>query len=238
MTGARREPADRPAMRLVVRLFGGLADRCGGDRIEVELPEAATVAVLRAEIARRYPELADLLDRVAVAVDLEVAGPDRRLEVGAEVALLPPVAGGAVPEPRVLVGVRPSPLPIDEAFEALAHPGAGGTVVFLGTVRDHAEDFGPVERLEYSAYVPMAERVLGAIAAEVTGRWPAVTAVVLLHAVGDLPVGAHTILVGCSAPHREEAFAACRYALEEVKARVPVWKREQGPTGERWVGLD
>jgi MoaE-MoaD fusion protein len=151
------------------------------------------------------------------------------------VAVLPPVAGGAV---GLLVGVRRPPLPIDEVLATVASPAAGATVLFLGTVRDHSSHSPQVERLEYRAYEEMAERVLHAIAAELHVDWPQLTGIALLHAVGDLPVGAHTIAVACSSAHREEAYAASRHALEEVKRRVPIWKREVGPDGSHWVGLD
>lgn len=222
-------------MRVEVRLFGGLADRAGTARLPVDLPEGATVRALREAVAAACPDVAGLLARVSVAVNHEVVGAGRRVEPGDEVALLPPAAGGG---PAVLVGLRQPPLPVEEALAAVAHPAAGATVSFLGTVRDHAPGMAEVERLHYSAYGEMAERILGEVAEEVLERWPEVRGVALLHAVGDLPVGTHTILVACSAPHREAAFAACRHALEEVKARVPVWKREEGPAGTRWVGLE
>jgi molybdopterin synthase catalytic subunit/molybdopterin converting factor small subunit len=222
---------------LRVRLFGALAEGAGGRDVELPVdPPVAAAAVVDA-LRTALPGLAGLVDRSQLAVNLEIADPAAVVADGDEVALLPPVAGGAGAAPNVLVGVRDG-LRVDEAIAAVAHPAAGATALFLGTVRDHSEGSDTVDRLEYRAYDEMAMKVMRTIATEVGQRWPAVRGVALLHAVGDLPVGAPTIAVACSAPHRDEAFAACRYALEEVKARAPVWKRELSGDEARWVGAE
>jgi molybdopterin synthase catalytic subunit len=109
--------------------------------------------------------------------------------------------------------------------------------VFLGTVRDHSEEMDRVERLEYSAYREMAEKVLREVAEEAARRWP-LGGVAILHAVGDLAIGDPTVVVACSSSHRGEAFEACRFVIDEVKRTAPIWKKEVGPGGERWVGLE
>lgn len=231
-------------MHVEVRLFGGLTERVGSSRLTLELDDTATVADLRAAVADRHPALAPLLGRVSVAVDLEVAGDDRALADAREVALLPPVAGGA-DAPRivddrvaVLTGLRQPPLDVEGTLAAITAPEVGGTAVFLGTVRDHAPDLTGVVRLDYSAYETMAERVLAELARELLDDHPSLRGLALLHAVGELEVGAHTILIACASPHRAEAFDACRDALERVKDRVPVFKREVTADGtHRWVGL-
>ena len=226
-------------MRVEVRLFGGLSDRVGANRLTVELPDDARVSDLRAAIATAQPSIAAMLPRVNVAVDLEVAGDDRPLAEAREVALLPPVAGGAAARPKVVTGLREPPLGIEEAVAAVTTPEVGATAVFLGSVRDHAPDLPNVERLEYSAYPEMADKVLADVADAIALAHPEVRGIALLHAVGDLAVGDDTILIVCAAPHRAEAFAACRDALERVKAEIPVWKREVTRDGAaRWVGLD
>ncbi len=241
-------------MQRQVRLFGGLADRAGAPRVSVELDHAATVGELRDAVARQHPGLAPLLGRVTVAVDLEVASDDQRLTAGAEVALLPPVAGGAGAGPpsgrevavirpdgrRVLTGLRGEPFDAAAAAAAITGPEVGGTVSFVGTVRDHAPDLeARVVRLDYSAYPSMAERVLARLAGELLDGWPELRGVALLHAVGELEVGRTTVLVACAAAHRGAAFAACETALEQLKAQAPVFKREVTADGaHRWVGLD
>ena len=233
-------------MRLDVRTFGGLAERAGLTTLVVELPDDADVGLLRRTIAAQHPTLAPLLPRVAVTVDLEVADDTVRLTPDAEVALLPPVAGGAddgAPDgtaagPETVTGLVHGPLDVEGTLARLGASDVGAVVSFLGTVRDHADGVDGVVRLEYSAYEPMAARELDRIAEEVRADHPAVRGLALLHALGDLEVGAHTILVAASSAHREDAFAACRAALEAIKERVPVFKREVTADGaHRWVGL-
>ncbi len=228
-------------MHIEVRVFGGLADRVGGRRLTVELEPGATVADLRTQLAAEHPQLAEALPRTSVAVELEVAGDDRSIGPDDEVALLPPVAGGAGgPDgPRIVTGLTEPPFDVDAVVGRVTGPATGGTVVFLGTVRDHAPDLdAPVVGLEYSAYRQMADKVLADVAGELLAEHPGLDGIALLHAVGDLEVGDHTILIVCAAAHRHEAFTACSTALEEVKARVPVFKREVTADGAtRWVGL-
>ncbi len=229
-----------------VRVFGGLTEQVGGNHLEVDVVDdgSATVAELRLAVATAHPHLAPLLRQVTVAVDLEVARNTDRIPAGAEVALLPPVAGGATAGPgseetAVLTGLVTPPIDVDGAIAEIAADAAGATALFLGTVRDHAPDLAGVVQLQYTAYEPMAERELEAIAEEVRATYPSVTGIALLHALGDLPVGAHTVLIACSSAHRAAAFEACRAALEAVKDRVPVFKREITTDGTaRWVGFE
>ena len=229
-------------MRVEVRAFGGVAERAGLTVLAVELPDGATVADLRAALARAHPDVALLLPRCAVAVDLEVAPDALVLRGGEEVAVLPPVAGGADAAgaaPTVTrTGLVHGPIDVAAELAILGDPRVGAVVSFQGLVRDHADDLEGVVRLEYSAYEAMAERELDVIAAELRADHPEVRGLVLIHALGPLPVGAHTILIAAAAAHREEAFAACRDGLERVKDRVPVFKREVTADGARWVGLE
>ncbi|MGH2675488.1 MAG: molybdenum cofactor biosynthesis protein [Actinomycetota bacterium] len=217
-------------MRVRVRLFGGLVDRTGLKEETVTLGDAPTAGDLLDALAEHHPEVARLAAVLQVAVNLEVVPSGHPVRRGDEVALLPPVAGG---QTRIVAGLRERPS-VEEALEAVGSPEAGGTVVFLGTVRAEG---GRVERLEYSAYEAMAERVLREIVEEAAGKWP-LEGVAVFHAVGRVDVLERTVVVACSAPHRGEAFDACRHVIDEVKRRVPVWKKEAGPGGERWIGLD
>ena len=215
-------------MKVTVKLFGSLAQRAGGREIEVEVGEGSTGADLMRVVAERYPSTAEVLERAALAVNLAVAPWTTPVGRGDELALLPPASGGS--EISVALG---DAIDVDEAIASVSSAAAGGVAVFVGTVRDHS-DAGAVEALEYTAYDSMAVKVLREIAAEAAEKW-GLHGVAVRHAVGSLPVGARTIVVACSASHRDEAFDACRYIVDELKHRAPIWKKELGPWGERWI---
>jgi molybdopterin converting factor subunit 1 len=213
-----------------VRLFGAVAERAGLARDTVALPDGATAGDVLRAVVDRHPDTAGIAARLQVAVNLEVVPPGHPVEAGDEVALLPPVAGGSA---RILVGLRRRPT-LEEALDAVASPDAGGTVAFVGSVRAEG---GRVTRLEYTAYEAMAERALGEIAGEAASKWD-LSGVAVIHGIGGLEVGARTVIVACSSAHRDDAFEASRHVIDEVKRRVPIWKKEIGPGGERWIGLD
>lgn len=132
------------------------------------------------------------------------------------------------------IDVRESPLSADEVRALVEHPSAGAVDLFLGIVRDENEG-RPVTLLEYEAYAPMAIAEMERIAREIEARMPDVR-LAAQHRVGALRVGDVAVICAASAPHREEAFAACRALIDEIKHRVPIWKREHGPDGAYWIG--
>jgi molybdopterin synthase catalytic subunit len=132
--------------------------------------------------------------------------------------------------------IRTDPLGLDELIRAVSHPGAGGVVTFLGVVRDQNEGRA-VTLLEYEGYGSMAEAELGRILAEIPAEMPGIR-VSAAHRVGALRVGDAAVACAASAPHRAEAFAACRTLIDRIKARLPIWKREHGPDGPYWVGWE
>ncbi|MGH2679816.1 MAG: molybdenum cofactor biosynthesis protein MoaE [Actinomycetota bacterium] len=134
----------------------------------------------------------------------------------------------------VLVRLSAEPLSVGEALSFVADEGAGATSVFIGSVRDRSAD-GEVTGLEYEAWDELATTRLGEIAEEMLSRWP-LRRVSILHRTGDLAVGEASVVVACSAPHRAEAFEACRHGIERLKEDVPIWKKEGLTSGEaRWV---
>ncbi len=130
--------------------------------------------------------------------------------------------------------VTEQPLDTSVLLAAVGDPGAGGTALFVGTTRDENEG-RVVERLEYEAYEAMAVDEMRLIGEEILRRWR-VVAVAMVHRIGVVPVGQASVAVAVSAAHREEAFAACRYGIDTLKATVPIWKKEYYLGGERWVG--
>jgi molybdopterin synthase catalytic subunit len=208
--------------------FASAADAVGGAEQDFDVPDASNVAMLRDLLGARHPALRPLLSRLAIAVDGEVVGDEAPLRDGVEVALLPPVSGGRGP----LVRLTEEPLDVAAIAAAVASPDCGAVVSFVGTVRD-AHGGRPVERLTYSAYRPMAERRLAALAAELEERHGVRLAVV--HRLGTLLPGEASVAIVAAAPHRDAAFVATRECLERLKREIPVWKREHYADGSaRW----
>lgn len=215
-------------MPVHVLYFAGARERAGTARETLERVPA-TVAELRNALAEAHPGLGRILPRCRIAVDEEFADDDAPLRDGAEIAIVPPVSGGA---PRFQVVDRP--LSLAEVVDAVSAPGLGGIVTFTGAVR--GESHGKrVVRLEYEAYAPMAERKLAEIGAEVARAHGVEVAIV--HRVGSLAPGEAAVVIACAAAHRTPAFRGCEACIERLKQDVPIWKREVFEDGSEWVGL-
>jgi molybdopterin synthase catalytic subunit len=213
-------------VKITLLFYAVVRERLGQERAELEVPSGITAAELRERLAQAFPALAPLLPRVMLAVNREYAHAADAVPDGAEVALIPPIAGGA---PRL----SRQPLELDRVMEKVRWPGAGAVVTFSGVVRDESHG-RRVSQLEYETYPEMAETKLAEVEAEVTTRWPSVRCA-LLHRVGTLEVGEVAVVIAVAAPHRREAFAACEFAIDRLKATVPLWKRETGEGGSVWV---
>lgn len=220
-------------MQVEILYFAVLRERAGRDRETIELAEGATVAAARAVVAARHPSLAGLLAQVRSAVNRAMARDDQALSDGDELALLPPVAGGAGPRK---IAIRPDPIDVDEVVEAARGHDRGGIVTFAGVVRRRGHHLPDVVRLEYEAYVEMAEAVLAEIAEEIEREQPG-TWVAIHHRIGSLAVGDTAVIIAAASAHRAPAFEACRAAIDRLKERAPIWKKEIGERGEAWLGL-
>lgn len=218
-------------IKITLRLFGALRESIGESSRVVELAPGARVADLRAWLAARSPLVEQLGHRLAASVNLEIAEADRPLRDGDEVAFLPPVAGGDGAVKRCTISDRA----LDEAEVAarVEGPDAGGVVSFVGRVRDHARGHS-IEHLVYEAYPEMAEREMEKIVDEAAAKWPG-TRVAIAHRVGRLEIGDAAVVVVAASAHRDEAFQACRFAIDTLKVRVPIWKREVATDGAYWV---
>ena len=150
-------------------------------------------------------------------------------------AMRPPEAGSV--DADTWVGLTADVLPVDEVSTWVVRADCGGSVVFTGTVRDHAEGRPGVSRLEYEAYESQVTPRLQAIADRARQRWPELARVALLHRTGALGVGEASVVVAVSSPHRGDSFEAARWCIDTLKGSVPIWKRETWEGGEAW-GLD
>jgi molybdopterin converting factor subunit 1 len=239
------------AVRIRVRLFAFQRELVGERHVALELADGATVADGWDGLVARYPALAPGRASVRFARNGDYADPADRLADGDELAVIPPVSGGAGDASRRIVELRETAFGTEilgELADRLATDGDGAIVGFLGRTRTTPGTPAPgqeaeaarhtgrsVDALEYEAHDTMAIRVLDAIADEVVERF-GVERLAIVHRTGDVPLGVVSIAVVAVAAHRDAAFQAARYAIDETKARAPIWKAERFVDGHVWIG--
>lgn len=211
-------------MRIAVKLFAALRERAGARALHVELPDGAVVADVWPALA-----LGDEPAGLLLAVNRSYAGRDTELQDGDEVALIPPVSGGAF-------RLSEQPLSLDDAVREVASADAGAIATFSGTTRAHSRE-REVVRLEYEAYEGMAEEEMERIATELKERYTLVD-VAIHHRTGIVGIGETSVVIAVSAAHRGDALAACRDAIDTLKQTVPLWKKEIYEGGVEWVGSE
>jgi len=249
---------DMPRSILVrVRLFAMQRQAAGTRELRVELQPGSTVADAWSGAVEAVPALAPGRASLRFAVNGSYASPDTPLADGDEVACIPPVSGGADEAAeaddgrRRILEIRAAPLADElatELAERLATVRDGAVVVFVGRTRVTPGTPAPgqeaeaerhagraVEELEYEAFEPMALSVLDQIAGEIEARWD-VRRLAIVHRTGVVPLGEASIVVVAASPHRDAAFEAARYAIDETKARAPIWKAERFRDGQVWIG--
>jgi molybdopterin synthase catalytic subunit len=236
-----------------VRLFAVQRELAGTREVALELPDGSDVEAAWSGLVARYPVLAPGRPSMRFARNGEYADPTAMLADGDEVAMIPPVSGGADASGdgiRILE-LRESPFGttiLGELADRLAVPEDGAFVGFLGRTRSTPGTPAPgqeteaarhvgrsVESLEYEAHDAMALAVMASIADETTARF-GVTRLAIVHRTGEVPLGEPSIAIAAASPHREAAFAAARYAIDETKARAPIWKAERFSDGHVWIG--
>ncbi len=245
-----------PPLRIRVRLFAMQRETAGMRELRLEVPMGSTIDDAWSAVVETVPALAPGRSSLRFARNGSYEDPDTLLADGDEIACIPPVSGGAEAasdeDPRIRVlEIQADPFAPDLATTLaarLATPADGGIVTFIGRTRvtpgtpapgqeaEAARHAGRVvEALEYEAFEPMAISVLDDIAAEIETRW-GVRRLAIVHRTGPVPLGEPSILVIAAAPHRDAAFAAARYAIDETKARAPIWKAERFEDGHVWIG--
>jgi len=207
-------------MRVTVRLFAGLRERAGVGERELE-------GVTRVSEVWPALGLGDEPDGLLYAVNRRYAEREEELTDGDEVALIPPVSGGAF-------RVTQEPLSLEAVVEEVSDESAGAVATFLGTVRRQSRG-RTVLYLEYEAYAEMAEDVMAQLAAELEQRYD-LWAVAIHHRVGRVEIGEASVVIAVSAAHRQDALAACKDAIDTLKQTVPLWKKEVYEGGEEWLG--
>lgn len=227
-------------MAVTLLYFSTLRARAGSARESLELPEPISVARLRQILVERHPALAEALPSSVVAINRDFAFDESTIVDGDEVAVFPPVSGGADPGPTVL-HLTQDPIELNALLAGLTLPTTGAACVFTGMVRGETLRGAAhsTAALEYEAYRPMAEAKMRQVAEEIRERWPSVEGIAIVQRVGRLDPGTPTVLIACTAAHRDTGvFEAARYGIDRLKQIVPVWKKEIGPDGEVWVEGD
>ena len=216
----RRTCGDSTGVKVTVKLFAGLRERAGwGERGLDDVGRVGDVW----EALGLGPEPAGLL----YAVNKEYAERERELADGDEVAIIPPVSGGSF-------RLSADTLSLDAAVDEVRDERAGAIATFVGTTRSHSRG-RYVKHLEYEAYPGMAEKVMAEIAEELLARYE-LCAIAIHHRVGRVEIREPSVVIAVSAPHRQDALAACRDAIDQLKERVPLWKKETYFGGEEWIG--
>ena len=227
-------------MEIEIRLFATLRDAAGQNKIQVIVAEPATVATVMAAIKAGHPRLGPAVDAAIVSVNKAFAMDDTPVAAGDEVALFPPVSGGAsdLPYPTYF-SITADEVDINAIHARLKQPDVGAIISFSGAVRgETARDGMPPETilLEYEAYNEMALVKMEQIAREIWAKWPLVKGIAIVQRVGRLQVGETTTFVACAAGHRDQgAFDAARFGIDRLKEIVPVWKKEVGPDKSVWI---
>jgi len=230
-------------MQIRVRLFATLRQQAGWAQQLLDVPAGTTLDGALAAIDSAYPSLAIGRRTFYAAVNQEYAQGEQLLREGDEVALFPPVSGGGLLQNKEgamkRFEITAQPLSLDEVARRVVRPDCGAVATFAGVVRGTTatqEGVRGTDFLNYEAYTEMAEALLARIAAEIQGRWPKVVAVSIVHRVGRLEIGESSVVIAVAAPHRGDGcFEACQYAIERLKAIVPIWKEENWADGQVWV---
>jgi molybdopterin converting factor subunit 1 len=205
-----------------VRLFAGLRERAGAGERELELPDGARVRDVWPVL-----ELGEEPGGLVYAVNKEYVEHERPLSDGDEVAVIPPVSGGAF---RLVDG----PIDVDAVLAEVADDGAGAVASFVGTVRSESRG-RKVLYLEYDVYEGMAEKVMADLAESLRRKY-GLCEIAMTHRVGRVEIGEASVAIAVSAPHRHDALAACQEAIDTLKETVPLWKKEVYEGGEEWLG--
>ena len=209
-------------MNVRVRLFAALRERAGSGSVDLDLPDGAVVGDVWAALP-----LGDEIPGILFAVNRAYAERVQALREGDEVALIPPVSGGSFQ-------LSEGPLSLEAAVDEVRVADAGAIATFVGTTRRRSRD-RDVVHLEYEAYEGMAERVMEELAQKLKGRHD-LCEVAIHHRIGRVDIGETSVVIAVSAPHRADALAACREAIDELKVSVPLWKKEVYEGGEEWIG--
>jgi MoaE-MoaD fusion protein len=220
-----------------ILFFANFKTLTGTNRVNITVPAGTKLSDLKNLLIRSYPSLEFPMMNVLSAINQEYILDDALIPDNCEVAFFPPVSGGTQIQ-ETIIKITTESLDLDRLIEKITFPSTGAACIFTGMVREitsrgisHKTDY-----LEYEAFIPMAESKMQQIANEIRHRWPSIEGIIIIQRIGKLSSQTPTIIIACSAAHRDTGiFEAARYGIDRVKEIVPIWKKEIGPDGEKWI---
>lgn len=221
-----------------VLFFATLKDLAGTSQTVLNLPDQAKVVDLKEHLQQEFPGLISSLDSMLISINREFAFDEDTIPDNAEIAVFPPVSGGSAQDFPSIFSITEGEIDLNDLIARITLPTTGATCCFTGmvraeTTRDHPHK---TSYLEYEAYGQMAEEKMRQIADEIRSRWSTIEGIALVQRIGRLKAGTPTVIVACSAAHRDTGvFEAARYGIDRLKEIVPIWKKEISPLGEMWV---
>ena len=225
-----------------VILFANLKELAGVKKFNLTIPDQTTISELKQIISEKYPGISQVLNASIVAVNHEYSQEAYTLKNEDEIAIFPPVSGGMVDDiSKDIYLITENQLDINDLLSSITQSSTGAICLFTGVVRGLTQR-GRVHEtsyLEYEAYTPMAESKMRQVANEIRNKWPSIETIAIIQRIGTLLPGTPTILIACSAGHRDTGiFEAARYGIDRLKEIVPIWKKEVNSQGESWVEGD
>ena len=229
--------------QITLLFFATLRELTGEREAAIEVPIGINVKELKKLIGEIFPSLAPSLETTLVSVNKEFGFDEDIIPEAAEVALFPPVSGGAIDNSihPSMFKIEEGDLDLNDLVEQITTASTGAACVFTGMVRGITRRDNPheTEYLEYEAYQDMATEKMKQVAEEIWEKWPSVEGIAIVQRIGHLDTGTPTVVIACSAGHRDSGvFEAARYGIDRLKQIVPIWKKEVGPDGDVWVEGD
>jgi len=227
-------------LNIRIVFFAKLKEIIGTSEINFDLSENTKVSDLKKELLLSYPGLKDYADIMLVSIDQNFAYDDDLIPTNAEVALFPPVSGGTDSDLN-FIDVTNDAFEFNSLITNVIQAQTGAVVMFTGVIRGETDnkEHPKTTGLEYEAYIPMAKAKMAQVAEEIRERWPSIQKIVMIQRIGYMDAGTPTIVVMCTAAHRNTGvFDAAKYGIDRVKEVVPIWKKEIGPDGQTWIEGD
>ncbi len=223
-----------------VLFFATLRDKAGVKETRVEFPQGTSIADIKKLVQEKYPGLRQSMDSIIVALNHEFAFDEDIVPNEAEIAIFPPVSGGEWGGSKypTIISITSDEIDLNKIMTTITQPTTGAVCIFTGTVRGFTSRRVErrTERLEYEAYLEMAEIKLRQICEEIRAKWQGIEGIALVQRTGVLMPGTVSVIVACSSSHRDSGiFEAARYGIDRLKEIVPIWKKEVSKEGEEWV---